>query len=58
MQWCCRPLETAHTAPDARVDPTVYTPPQLRQGAFGWYPEYGKPWENWCADPLSAPLHD
>ncbi|CAK0783273.1 hypothetical protein CVIRNUC_006472 [Coccomyxa viridis] len=41
------PLETAHTAPDARVDPTVYTPPQLRQGAFGWYPEYGKPWENW-----------
>ena len=43
----CRPLETAHTAPQAKVDPHVYMPPQLREGAAGWYPEYGKPWENW-----------
>ena len=48
----CRPLETAQTAPEAKVDPSVYMPPELRQGAAGWYPEYGKPWENWWSPAL------
>ncbi len=42
-----RPLETSLAAPEARVDPMVYTPPALRKGAVGWYPEHGKAWENW-----------
>ncbi|KAG2489475.1 hypothetical protein HYH03_012111 [Edaphochlamys debaryana] len=29
----------------AAVDPLVYTPPALRPGAIGWYPEQGKVWE-------------
>lgn len=43
----CRPLETSHAAPEAKVDPIVYTPPALRPGCAGWYPEHGKAWENW-----------
>ncbi|CAL8472023.1 g11565 [Coccomyxa elongata] len=48
------PLETALAAPEARVAPMVYTPPSLRPGASGWYPEYGKAWENWGV-PLYVP---
>ena len=42
-----RPLETAFDAPPAYVEPIVYTPPALRPGAAGWWPEYGKAWTNW-----------
>lgn len=49
-----RPLETALAAPEARVAPVVYTPASLRPGASGWYPEYGKAWENWGV-PLYVP---
>ncbi|KAG2489473.1 hypothetical protein HYH03_012109 [Edaphochlamys debaryana] len=31
----------------AAVDPLVYTPPALRPGAIGWYPEQGKVWEKY-----------
>ncbi|EIE23620.1 hypothetical protein COCSUDRAFT_63147 [Coccomyxa subellipsoidea C-169] len=48
------PLETALAAPEARVAPVVYTPASLRPGASGWYPEYGKAWENWGV-PLYTP---
>ncbi|KAK9817083.1 hypothetical protein WJX72_009273 [[Myrmecia] bisecta] len=43
------PLEMATAAPHATVDPMIYTPPALRPGAYGWYPEYGKAWEYWGA---------
>ena len=43
------PLEAAAAAPAARLDPVVYTPPALRRGAAGWYPETGKCWEGWGA---------
>lgn len=41
------PLETAALAPLANVPPDMYMPPALRPGCPGWYPEYGKAWENW-----------
>lgn len=47
-------METALAAPEATVAPIVYTPPSLRPGARGWYPEYGKAWENWGV-PLYVP---
>ncbi|KAG2489468.1 hypothetical protein HYH03_012104 [Edaphochlamys debaryana] len=31
----------------AAVDPLVYTPPALRPGAVGWYPQQGKVWEKY-----------
>ncbi|GMH42492.1 hypothetical protein BSKO_10411 [Bryopsis sp. KO-2023] len=43
------PLEMAHLAPPAVVDPKVYTPPALIQGCAGWHPEYMKAWEGWNA---------
>ena len=36
------PLETASAAPTASIPAVVYMPPALRQGAAGWYPEFGK----------------
>jgi hypothetical protein len=41
------PLETASLAPHATVPKDMYMPPALRKGCPGWYPEYGKAWENW-----------
>ena len=41
------PLEVAACAPQAHVDPVVYTPPALRQRCAGWYPGIGTAWENW-----------
>ena len=31
----------------AAVDPNLWTPPPLRQGAEGWNPEWGKVWQWW-----------
>eukprot|EP00884_Botryococcus_braunii_P022692 jgi/Botrbrau1/9106/Bobra.0305s0013.1 len=42
------PLLLANDGPMAHVDPAMYIPPALRPGAAGWFPEYGKAWENWC----------
>lgn len=54
MLACCAeqavhniPLEVAACAPEAYVDPVVYTPPALRQRCAGWYPGIGTAWENW-----------
>ncbi|KAK9836955.1 hypothetical protein WJX81_002590 [Elliptochloris bilobata] len=41
------PLEVAACAPEAYVDPIIYTPPALRQRCAGWYPGIGTAWENW-----------
>ena len=41
------PLEVAACAPEAHVDPVIYTPPALRQRCAGWYPGIGTAWENW-----------
>jgi hypothetical protein len=47
------PLETAAAAPAASIPAVVYMPPALRQGAAGWYPEFGK--VRASADSLCAP---
>lgn len=41
------PLELAHLAPVAHVDPLMYIPRPLREGASGWRPEWMKVWEGW-----------
>ncbi|GLI61840.1 hypothetical protein VaNZ11_004347 [Volvox africanus] len=41
------PLSLAMASPPASVDPAVYMPPALREGAVGWYPESGKVWEQY-----------
>lgn len=42
------PLMAVHAAGRvATVDPNLWTPPPLRQGATGWNPEWGKVWQWW-----------
>lgn len=42
------PLMAVHKAGKvATVDPDLWTPPPLRQGAVGWNPEWGKVWQWW-----------
>ena len=42
------PLMAVHKAGRvAGVDPDLWTPPPLRQGASGWNPEWGKVWQWW-----------
>lgn len=41
------PMSLAMSAPPAAVDPAVFLPPALREGAMGWYPESGKVWEQY-----------
>lgn len=42
------PLMAVHAAGRVRgVDPDLWTPPPLRQGAAGWNPEWGKVWQWW-----------
>jgi len=42
------PLMAVHKAGKvAAVDPDLWTPPPLRQGAVGWNPEWGKVWQWW-----------
>ncbi len=41
------PMSLAMSAPPAAVDPAVFLPPALREGALGWYPESGKVWEQY-----------
>lgn len=35
-------------APPAKVPRDLYLPPPLREGAVGWYPEWGKLWEKYA----------
>jgi hypothetical protein len=42
------PLMAVHKAGKvSAVDPDLWTPPPLRQGAVGWNPEWGKVWQWW-----------
>lgn len=41
------PLMAVHKATRGRVDADMYVPPPLREGARGWYPEWGKIWQYW-----------
>ena len=42
------PLMAVHKAGKVvSVDPDLWTPPPLRQGAVGWNPEWGKVWQWW-----------
>lgn len=44
------PLQSAAAGPTiADIDELrrVYTPPPLRRGAIGWFPEWGKVWEKY-----------
>jgi Calcium-dependent channel, 7TM region, putative phosphate len=42
------PLMAVHAAGRVEaVDPALWTPPPLREGAAGWSPEWGKTWAWW-----------
>lgn len=55
--WCMRthlqaatsqPLGRAHVAPVANnIDPELFMPPALREGAKGWWPQGGLVWEKY-----------
>lgn len=56
---CVRHVRTAHVlpphcvhhvlpaVPQACVDPWVYIPPPLHHKAYGWWPDWSKPWGGW-----------
>lgn len=41
------PVAVLEAAPRVELDPELYVQPPLRQGAEGWYLEYGKCWQGW-----------
>lgn len=41
------PLDLAHDAPPAHVEPWVYTPASLHNRAWSWCPDWAKTWEGW-----------
>lgn len=43
------PIATVREAPRCEVDPLLYTPPALRPGGKGWFPEHSKAWLGWGA---------
>ncbi len=43
------PLEATVMAPEASVEPWVYTPPPLLFNLAGWNPDWSKCWMGWNA---------
>jgi len=41
------PLALLEAAPRVTLHKDCFTPPPLRAGAKGWFPEYGKAWQYW-----------
>ena len=43
------PMAILESAPRVQLDPALYTPPPLRQGAEGWHLQWGRCWQGWGA---------